>query len=333
MNSETESEIPLDNVASKINAFKRARDMEQIEFDVYVYRSITDSNKKKHNPFLHKYENYLPDELEIAEKFRGGRYKLQAIWYEGKSQKSESWHYEIDEVSFPAVDPVRIPMVNGSTPGDMTQNMMFMVADILKTAYSRPVVETEPQRDPIDMFGEVSSRMQEMYSRILDMQTSVMERSMQMKIEKSFGLIGDGSEEKPAEDEGEKGFMENGVIEIVKQIVDAAKLILPMLNLPGAKPVVESIKQNPMFSKYIDLAKNPAVVSEVAGALRKEYGDKKAALLLSSFGIKMMPRPGAAVPTAVVTQSRVPAGKSESRPGTKKIDSINNKKISTVKKG
>ena len=337
MSSESESEVQLpDDVASKIKAFKRARDIEQIDFDVYVYRVRTDTNKKKHNPFLHKYENHIPDELEIAEKFRGGVYKLQAIWYDKKDQKSESWSYEIDEVAFPAVpvSPFPVPVASGSTSGDMTQNLMFMIADIVKTAYtSRPVESNEPQKDPLEMFGEVSNKMQEMYGRMIDIQTAVMERSFQNKLEKSFGLIGEQSgNEQQIDDEQEKGLMESGVLEIVKQVVEGAKMIMPILGLPGTKPVVESIKNNPMFSKYVELAKNPVVVAEVAGALRREYGDKKAALLLKSFGINMVSRPGVRAPVAAAP-ARVPAGKSQSRPGTKKPELNNNKKLSNVKKG
>lgn len=339
MSSESESEVQLpDDVASKIRAFKVARDIEQIDFDVYVYRVRSDSNKKKHNPFLHKYENHIPDELEIAEKFRGGVYKLQAIWYEKLHQKSESWSYEIDEVAFPPVpvSPFPVPVANGAGSGDMTQNLMFMVADIVKTAYTRPVENSEPRRDPLELFGEVSDKMQSMYGRMIDIQTAVMEKSFQMKLEKSFGLTGDQSGENQTieGEEVEKGFLESGVLEVVKQIVEGAKMIMPMIGFPAAKPVVESIKKNPAFSKYIELAKNPVVVAEVAGALRREYGDKKAALLLKSFGINMVPRPGVSVSAAPApAAARVSAGKSQSRPGTNKPELNNKKKLSNVKKG
>jgi hypothetical protein len=326
---ETESEISLDDTASKINAFKKAREIEQAEFDVYVYRIIQDQNKKTRHPFLTKYQNYLPDELEIGEKFRGGRYKLQAIWYVNSKQKSESWSYEIDESSFPQ-KPFSNSIVSPPTNGDMSQNLMFLVADIVKTAYSnRPQFDTEnnsPQRDPLELFGEVQNKMQEMYSRFMEIQSSVMERSFQMNLEKKFGITDNQSSETEVNEDA--GFMESGVVEIVKQIVDGAKLILPMLGLPGAKNMVEGIKDNPMFAKYKKLAENPIVVSEVARALRKEYGDRKAGLLLDSFGIKMVARPGQnAVVQSVSRIDMKPANKGNAGKVTnKKKVSISGKK-------
>lgn len=336
--SEPESDVVLDDTAAKINAFKKARDIEQVDFDVYVYRIVQDSNKKVRNPFLTKYENYLPDELEIAEKFRGGRYKLQAIWYENKKQRSESWSYEIDEESFPVQSPINsLPIKSGSDP---TQTLMLLVADIVKSAYTTraPIENDFTRRDPLELFGEVQGKMQEMYQRMMDIQGNVMERSFQMTLEKKYGLI-EGSGTTAGDDEEENaGIMESGVVEIVKQVVDAAKLILPILGLPGAKPVVEGIKKNPAFSKYAELANNPLIVQEVARALRKEYGDNKAALLLKSFGINMVARPAPApaaparVPVQEVPARVVPAGKSKSRPGTRKTVK-SSAKLSNVKKG
>lgn len=323
--SEPESEVIFSDTASRIDAFKKARESDQDDFDVYVYRVIQDSNKKVHNPFLHKYQNYLPDEQEIAEKFRGGKYKLQAIWYENKKQRSESWSYEIDEESFPVQSSLdSLPIKSG---GDPTQTLMLLVADIVKSAYTTraPVENDNSRRDPFELFTEVQGRMQEMYSRLMDIQGGVMERSFQMNLEKKFGLIENASVGGAADDEEESaGIMESGVVEIVKQIVDAAKLILPILGLPGAKPVVENIKKNPAFSKYAELANNPLIVQEVARALRKEYGDNKAGLLLKSFGINMVARPAPApaassrAPVQEVPARVVPAGKSKVAPGSKK---------------
>lgn len=329
--SETEPDISLDDTASKINLFKKARDAEQAEFDVYVYRIVTDSNKKQRNPFLTKYSNYLPDEQEIAEKFRGGRYKLQAIWYVNGKQKSESWSYEIDESAFPVQSSLS-KLTPPSSGGDFTQNMMFMVADIVKAAYTTraPVENDFTRRDPLEMFGEVQAKMQEMYTRMIDIQAGVMERSFQAKLENKFGL--GTTDDNQFDDEGESaGIMESGVIEIVKQIVDAAKLILPMLGLPGAKPIVEGIKKNPAFSKYAELAKDPVIVREVAAALRNEYGDVKAGLLLNSFGIKMVQRPGvpAAVPgKPVPVKAKVTQSKSPVKPANS-----SKKQVANVKKG
>jgi hypothetical protein len=321
-----------DDTASRINAFKKARENEQDDFDVYVYRVIQDNSKKIHHPFLTKYNNYLPDEAEIAEKFRGGRYKLQAIWYQGKVQKSQSWSYEIDESTFPAQSSIStLPISNN--PGDVTQNMMLIVADIMKTAYAvRPGTENEvSRRDPLEMFTEVQGKMSEMYNGMLDIQQNVMQRAFQNNLEKKYGLIGGTAEEQNTDDEEERtgGIMQSGVIEIVRQIVDGAKLVLPLLGIPGAQPVIDSIKKNPEFSKYAELAKNPVIVKEVAQALRKEYGDKKAGLLLKSFGISMVARPGIAVSAAVPAPAAeiIPAGASKVRPGSKKPV------ISKVKKG
>lgn len=327
-----ETQVQSDT-ASKINAFKKARESEQDDFDVYVYRVVQDSNKKIHHPFLTKYQNYLPDEAEIAEKFRGGRYKLQAIWYEKKEQKSQSWTYDICESTFPAQSSVpALPLSNN--PGDITQNMMLIVADIMKTAYAvRPGVENEvSRRDPLEMFTEVQGKMSEMYNGMLDIQQNVMQRAFQNNLEKKYGLIGGTAVEQDAEDETEGtggGIMQSGVIEIVRQIVDGAKLVLPLLGIPGAQPVIDSIKKNPEFSKYAELAKNPVIVKEVAQALRKEYGDKKAGLLLKSFGISMVARPGIAVSAAVPAPAAeiIPAGASKVRPGNKKPV------VSKVKKG
>jgi hypothetical protein len=306
----------LDDTASKINAFKKAREIEQNEFDVYVYRIVQDTNKKTHNPFLTKYQNYLPDEAEIAEKFRAGRYKLQAIWYEGKSQKSQSWSYEIDEAAFPvqsASQSILQSQIKGSDP---TQTMMLMVADIVKAAYTTraPIENDFTKRDPLEMFSEVNNRMQEMYSRMMEIQSGVMEQSFKMNLEKRYGLINGAvaGDDQGEDEQGEGGIMGSGVVEIVKQVVDAAKMILPMLSIPGSKPVIESIKNNPSFSKYAELAKNPVIVREVAQALRKEYGDNKAGLLLKSFGIQMVARPAVVKPQSaalVIPIKEVPGKK------------------------
>jgi hypothetical protein len=335
--SDSESEITFDDTASKIDAFKKARETEQANFDVYVYRIVQDLNRRVRNPFLTKYENYLPDELEIAEKFRGGRYKLQAIWYIGGKQKSESWSYEIDDESFPVQSAINsLPIKSGSDP---TQTLMLLVADIVKSAYTTraPIENDNIRRDPLELFGEVQGKMQEMYQRMMDIQGNVLERSFQMNLEKRYGLLEDGSVSAAGDDEGEgSGMMESGVIEIVKQIVDGAKLILPLLGLPGTKPVIEGIKSNPAFSKYAELAKNPLIVQEVARALRKEYGDNKAGLLLKSFGINMVARPAPAAPSRAPVQEVparvVPAGKNKVSPISKKpVKST--AKLSNVKKG
>lgn len=338
MNEAEESEHVIDDTASKINMFKKAREIEQINFDVYVYRVLRDSNRKISNPFLTKYENYLPDELEIAERFRGGKYKLQAIWYNGGKQKSESWSYEIDSESFPPQSPLS-NIVPPGAGGDMTQNMMFLVADIVKTAYAnRPTSEIESQsrRDPLEMFSEVQNKMQDMYTNMINIQANVMERSFQAKLENKYGLNGSTENQYDDNEEGEgAGVMESGIIEIVKQIVDAAKLVLPILGIPGTKPVIDGIKNNPAFSKYAELAKNPLIVKEVAQALRKEYGNDKAGLLLKSFGISMVARPGnipSRSPVKEVPATVVAAGTSKVVPGTKK-PSKNNIKLSNVKKG
>lgn len=334
--SEPESEVIFSDTASRIDAFKKARESDQDDFDVYVYRIVQDSNKKVHNPFLHKYQNYLPDEQEIAEKFRGGRYKLQAIWYENKKQRSESWSYEIDEESFPVQSSIdSLPIKAG---GDPSHTLMLLVADIVKSAYTTraPIENSVSQRDPFEMFTEVQGRMQEMYSKLMDIQGNVMERSFQMNLEKKFGLIESGVTAAGDDEEESAGLMESGVVEIVKQIVDAAKLILPILGLPGAKPVVEGIKKNPAFSKYAELANNPLIVQEVARALRKEYGDNKAGLLLKSFGINMVARPAPAAPSRTPVQEVparvVPAGKSKVVPGSKK-PAKKAANLSNVKKG
>jgi hypothetical protein len=308
MENEIEPGPELDSTLSRIMAFKNARKNESTEFDCYVYRVIQDHNKKVHFPFLFKYESYLPDEQEIAEKFRGGKYKIQTIWYVNGKQKSESWTYEIDESAFPVGSPIKSLITSPQNSNDMSTNMMLMVADIVKTAYaSRPINDSnENRKDPLELFSDVQTKMQGMYEKFMDIQQNVMERSFELSLEKKFGLLDNKNEISDSEDNASgAGMLDGGVIEIVKQVVDAAKMILPMLGLPGAKPVVESIKKNPAFSKYAELAKNPAIVKEIAGALRKEYGDEKAALLLKSFGINMVSRTPVSVTSASVPIPKV----------------------------
>ena len=303
MSDEIETNTETDSTLSRIMAFKKSREAESTEFDVYVYRITQDHNKKVRFPFLFKYENYLPDEQEIAEKFRGGKYKIQTIWYVNGKQKSESWTYEIDESAFPANSSVKSLIASPQNSNDMSTNMMIMVADIVKTAYSRSGNDSnESRRDPLELFSDVQNKMQEMYGKFMDIQQNVMERSFELNLEKKFGLIENKNEiSEVDQNESATGMLDGGVLEIVKQVVDAAKMILPMLGLPGAQPVVDSIKKNPAFSKYTELAKNPIIVKEIAGALRKEYGDDKAGLLLKSFGINMVSRtPIAAKPSVLI---------------------------------
>ena len=288
-------EIETETTEAKISNFAAKLGEETgNDYQVYIYRMVRDEESgRQSKPFIKKYIGVEPDPAEIAEKFRGGKYLVQFIWYVKKVQKSKAYTVEIDAEAFPPL-PKQSNMItalsgnsNLSEAMQMQLATMATVADVMKSAYAsgnngpgRNVV----QSDPLEMFSGLMETMESTFTRSMAIQQQIMERVFQRNMEKNYGLLTDETAPAPVE----SGELDQGLIAryapIVREIVDGIKTVMSLFGeMP--KKVIDKVKSNDRFQA---LLRDPKALTVVGSALRKEFGDDKAASIMNSFGVRMV---------------------------------------------
>lgn len=277
-------EVQISNFAAKLG------EETGNDYLVYIYRLVKDEESgKTKKPFLKKYIGVEPDPSEIAEKFRGGTYLVQFIWYIKKEQKHKAYTLDIDEKAFPPL-PEKTNAISPyfGTPGLSEQTQLQLaffheIADVMKSAYSgNGAGAVVKQEDPLEMFDSLMQTMESSYSRAMIMQQKIMERVLSRKMETMYGLGPDGE----AVDAGAEE--ESGIVgkyaPVVKEIVDGLKYVFSFF---GAVPpkMVEKVKNDGRFK---ELLKDPKALLVIGKALRQEFGDAKAAEIMRSFGVHMV---------------------------------------------
>lgn len=264
------------------------------KFQVYIYRLEKDEESGKlKKPFVKKYIGIEPDPSEIAERFRGGSYLCQFIWYVKGEQKSKGWTIDVDEDAFPPLpkDKSLIPyQVNPNLSETMQLQLATITAitEVMKAGYaagnngSGRNVEV---RDPLEQFSGLMETMEASYGRAMQIQSKVMERVYTRSLENRFGLSPDGAGDPGAAAEepgmiGQYGGM-------IKEIIGGLKYVVGLFGEVPSK-VVEKVKKDERFR---ELLKDPKALTVIGSALRREFGDSQAAAYMEKFGVRMVKRP------------------------------------------
>lgn len=281
-------------VELKISAFAAKLGQETgNKFAVYIYRLLKeDEDGKKKKPFVKKYDGIEPDPAEIAERFRGGRYLVQFIWYVNKKQFSKAYTLDVDEDAFPplpkAGDRSLMPIgVNSSMSENMQLQMMTInaITEVMKSAYSSGNGRAVVQSDPMETFAGLMSTMEESFSRAMMIQSKVLEKVYERNMSNMYGLT-DNMSGSPAAStvavDGDGSLGKYG--SLIKDVVDGLKMVVSMF---GSVPdnVVKTVKESDRFKELIG-DKQALVV--VGNALRREFGDKRAADIMKSFGVQLV---------------------------------------------
>jgi hypothetical protein len=306
MAKETEKDGPpvdVEEIAAeeKISNFARKIGEETSnKFTVYIYRSVKDEESgRTKKPFVKKYIGIEPDPQEIADKFRGGSYYVQFIWYIKGKQQSKNFTLDIDEDAFPPL-PKQQPNALIPIPGAMSNmneamQMQYMtlnaVADVMKSAYaSGNAGIAKAQQDPMEMFSGVLEAMENSFSRAMSINNQVMERVYLRNMEKKYGLGEESSLPALPAPEDESGLV-GKYAPIVKDIVDGLKTVIGLFG-EVPKKVVDKVKTDDRFKS---LLKDPKALVVIGQALRREFGDIRAASMMESFGVRMVMKNGQAV--------------------------------------
>jgi hypothetical protein len=262
------------------------------KYTVYVYKMIKDEEEGVRKSFQKKYIGIEPDPAEIAEKYRGGKYLLQFIWYIKGSQKSRSFVLYVDNDVFPPIPknntlmPFQYP--GGSSLSETMQLQlatMSMITEVMKSAYSAGNNRQENVRaDPFDTMESSMELMENSFKRAMQINNTVMERLLTRKMETQFGLGNDGGNGAPEEDQPA---LVAKYTPLIREVVDGVKTLFSLFGeIP--KQAIQKVKENDKFKMLLN---DPKALVVVGSALRKEFGDAKAGKVMESFGVKMVPRP------------------------------------------
>jgi hypothetical protein len=288
----TEGEIP---VPAQIQAFA-AKLGEEVgtAFTCYIYRVVRDEETGKvKRPFVKKYVGIEPDPLEIAERFRCGTYAVQFIWRVKNQQHNKAYTLDIDAEAFPVLpknDKSLMPY-QGMT-GTMSESMQLQLAtiheisDVMKTAYSSgngQNIRSPGQSDPMDMFTGLMETMESSFARAMSIQSKIMERVFTRNMERQYGL-----EEVPPLQQA-IGQEDSGIVgkyaPMVREVVDGIKTVIGFFGENVPADIVKKVKQEPRFK---ELVKDQKALVVIGQALRKEFGDKRASDLMTTFGVRMV---------------------------------------------
>jgi len=262
------------------------------KYQVYIYRIVKDEESgRRKKPFLKKYVGVEPDPSEIAERYRGGTYLVQFIWYVGKVQKHKAYTLDIDEDAFPPLPKQSgsvVPYVGApgmSEPMQLQLTFIHEIAEVMKAAYSQNGAAAIAPRDPLESMSGIMTTMEESYSRAMGIQSKIMERVFTRNMERTYGLGPEGGDttETAREEEDTAGIVgKYGTI--VKEVVDGLKYVFSLF---GAVPpkMIEKVKKDERFK---ELLKDPKALLVIGKALRAEFGDEKASETMRSFGVQMV---------------------------------------------
>jgi hypothetical protein len=267
------------------------------QFTCYIYRIVTDPETgRRKKPFVKKYVGIEPDPAEIAERHRAGTYLVQFIWYVKGKQQSKAYSLDVDDEAFPPLPKTPAGALVPYNPG-MSENMtlqlsmMHEISEIMKAAYSNNgggSMRGTVQQDPLDMFSGLMETMEGSFSRAMAIQSKIMERVFTKNMEKVYGLNG----EEIAGGSAPVGTMEEtGIIgkyaPIVREVVDGIKTVIGFF---GDVPP-DVIKKVQSDGRFKELMKDQKALIVIGQALRREFGDQKAAEIMNSFGVRMIIKP------------------------------------------
>ena len=286
-----------DTVEKEINAFaaKLGQDTGN-KYSCYVYRMVTDEETgRKKKPFCKKYVGVEPDPMEIAERFRGGTYLVQFIWYANREQKSKAYTLDVDTDAFPPLPKTAGAFgANGQLiPSNISEQMQLQmmtissITEVLKAAYTNN--KPDLRADPLEQFSGVMEVMEGSFTRAMQLNQKVMERVYLKSMEKKYGLddveITQSSPQQVASEE-------TGIIgkyaPIIKQVVDGLSQIFSMFGDKVPKEIVQRVKSD---NRFKSLLSDPKALVVIGTALKREFGQEKANEIMRMFGVKMVPRP------------------------------------------
>ena len=286
--SEKITEVQISEFAAKLG--------EEIgnNYTVYIYRIVKDdlTGKTKH-PFVLKLAGQEPDPLEIAERYRAGSYKIQFIWKDAKKrQQSKSYTLDIDADAFPPLvkNPAGIVQANSNLSEPMQVQLMMIqsISEVLKAAYASNGNGKRDTVDPMDQFSGMMETMETAYSRAMQLQQKVMERVITRNMESKFGLL---PEDTISSGEGVAAAVEEpGIAKyapLVRECVDGLRGLVSMFGDNVPKPIVQRVRDNGRFKTLLEDKRALIVIGQ---ALRREFGDDRAARLMDAFGVKMVHR-------------------------------------------
>jgi len=280
------------------------------KYQVYIYRIEKDEETgKQKKPFVKKYVGIEPDPAEIAERFRGGSYLCQFIWYVKGEQKSRGWVIDIDPEAFPPLPKDR-SLVSLPVNSNLSETMQLQLAtisaitEVMKAAYSQgnngAGRGAAPAQDPLDMFSGMMATMENSYRKAMQIQSTVLERVYMRSLESQYG-IQEGGAAPAAEEPGMIGQYGG----IIKEIIDGLKYVVGLFGGNIPPQVVEKVKRDERFKEFL---KDEKFLVVIGSALRREFGDKKAAEYMEKFGVKMIVKRPAIAATPEIPGLKSPAG-------------------------
>lgn len=290
----TDSEIPM---PAQIQAFaaKLGEEVGQ-KFTCYIYRVVRDEETGKvKRPFVKKYEGIEPDPSEIAERFRCGTYAVQFIWRIKGQQHNKAYTLEVDQEAFPVLpkgDKSLMPY-QGMSAGSMSESMQLQLAtiheisDVMKTAYSSgngQNIRSPGQSDPMDMFTGLMETMESSFARAMSIQSKIMERVFTRNMERQYGLAEEVAPAQQAITQEDSGIV-GKYAPVVREVVDGIKTVIGFFGENVPADIVKKVKQEPRFR---ELLKDQKALVVIGQALRKEFGDKRASDLMTTFGVRMV---------------------------------------------
>lgn len=293
MTEEKTADIDLDaqKTEEKISDFaKKLGEETSGNYSCYLYRIVKDEESgRTKKPFLFKYIGTEPDLQEIAEKYRGGSYLLQFSWKSGKGHKGKAFSIDIDVEAWP-VKPSGHSMIGFSSglsePAQLQLAVIQGISEVMKSAYNNgPAAAPAVPSNPLEMFSGLMDAFETNFSRAMAIQSSVMERVYTRMLENRYGL--DGQESGPAPGPIEEGGVLSKYGGLIREVVEGIKTVIGLF---GEIPenVIQKVKKDNRFQEVI---KDKSALVVIGQALRREFGDKRAAEIMQSFGVKMLIRP------------------------------------------
>jgi hypothetical protein len=302
-----------DTVPAQIQAFSEKLGEETgNKFTCYIYRIIRDEDSGRlKKPLVQKYHGVEPDPFEIATKHRGGTYLIQFIWRVKGQQRNKSYTLDVDEEAFPPLpkngsgENAVVPYDNQTgVPDSMRLQlaMMHEISEVMKAAYTGGGRVT----DPMEQFSGLMATMENAFTNAMTMQQKIMERVMKRNMEQKFGLSDDVTAESSAMAGGNEidQSMVSRYAPIVKEIVDGLKTVVGFFGSSIPPSVVKEVKSDERFK---DILKDKDALVCIGSALRRQFGDERAAKLMNTFGVRMVITPNPQISkTPDIASSRVP---------------------------
>jgi hypothetical protein len=307
MNKEREREDEIeerqdhDPIEAQISSFASMIGQETgNKYFAYVYRVARDEESgRTKQKYLKRYYGIEPDPQEIAEKFRGGKYLITFVWKHGNKQKTRSYTLDIDETAFPELPKEAAAnnqimslagMNNMPDPLKMQLFMMQTIGEVMKEAYKAnnaalPGRAPAAPVDPYEQFGGLLQAMEQNYSGMMKIQSTMFQRMFEKTMENKLGLEPVGAADAAVDTQdvilGKYG-------PLIKELVGGLKIVLETFGNKVPKEIVKRVQSDDRFK---ELRSNPKALVEVGQTLRREFGDDKARNIMRSFGVDMVIKP------------------------------------------